>query len=299
MMQTVSSPGRIVQIVINRLRLYLPLIKILQTGLLLVTGFTGFISARLIHISSYQIFALIGTLFLSISGSTILNMVHDRDIDAKMNRTAHRPLASGQISDKEALILGIVLSVTGTLWALSMSRIYGLVIAAGLFFDVIIYTVWLKRKTALSIVWGGISGGMPILAGRVLGVGHIDTIGILLSLSILLWIPTHILTFSMRYFDDYNRAGIPTFPSSYGYQNTRIIIALSCIGTAVAIGIGCYALQLAGGYLRLLAVLTTGFVGLAVFSIHKPSETVNFGLFKYASFFMLGTMWMIVMGTIK
>ena len=298
-MSNVNSSDNIAKFIFNRMNLYLPLIKILHTGLLLLTGFTGFISARLEHISLYQISALIATLFLSISGSTILNMVFDRDIDAKMNRTAKRPLVSGEISEKEALFVGLLASGIGTIWALSLSRMYGIVIAAGLFFDVVVYTIWLKRRTALSIVWGGISGGMPILAGRVLGMGHIDTIGVLLSLSILLWIPTHILTFSMRYFDDYNRAGIPTFPSSYGYQNTRIIIALSCIGTAAAIGIGCYALQLAGGYLRLLAVLTTGFIGLALFSIHRPSEKVNFGLFKYASFFMLGTMWMIVMGTIK
>jgi len=280
-------------------KLYLPLIKSLQTGLLLVTGFTGFVSARTPELSAYSIVGLLVSLFLTISGSTVLNMVYDRDIDAKMNRTAKRPLASGEISTQEALILGLSLSLSGLFWAFSLSHIYGLVVSAGLFIDVIIYTIWLKRKTPFSIVWGGISGGMPILAGRVLGTGEIDLIGILLSLSILLWIPTHILTFSIRYYDDYSRAGIPTFPSSYGYKNTRLIIALSCIGAAVALGLGCYALQLAGGYLRLLAVLAIGFVGLAIYSIHQPSEKVNFGLFKYASFFMLGTMWMIVMGTIK
>jgi len=282
----------------DRLKLYLPLIKILQTGLLLITGFTGFISARMEHISLLQTAGLVGSLFLAISGSTVLNMVYDRDIDAKMNRTERRPIASGRISIREALILGSAISLVGLAWAFSMSLIYGVVVFSGLFIDVVVYTIWLKRKTALSIVWGGISGGMPILAGRVLGLGHIDFIGILLSISILLWIPTHILTFSMRYFDDYNRAGIPTFPSSYGYQNTRFIIALSCIGASVAIGLGCYALQLAGGYLRLLAVLTVGFVGLAVYSIQRPSEKNNLGLFKYASFFMLGSMWMIVMGTL-
>lgn len=278
---------------------YFPLIKSLQTGLLLVTGFTGYISSRPLEMEWQIIIGLIGSLFLTISGSTVLNMVYDRDIDGRMKRTAHRPLPSKKITTNEALILGVILSFFGLTWAAFLSTLYTVVVFFGLFIDVLIYTVWLKRKTPFSIVWGGISGGMPILAGRVLGAGQIDLIGVLLTLSILLWIPTHILTFNMRHYNDYNRAGIPTFPAIYGYNNTRLVIAFSCIGAALAIGLGCYALGLAGGYLRLLAVLTVGFVGLAVYSIFQPSEKVNFGLFKYASFFMLGSMWMMVLGALK
>jgi len=145
-------------------------------------------------------------------------------------------------------------------------------------------------------VWGGISGGMPILAGRVLGTGQIDGIGLLFMLAILLWIPTHILTFSMRHYEDYLKAGVQTFPSSYGITPTRLIIALSSIGSALAIGVGIYALGLSWGYLRLLAVLTSGLLGLSVLSIFRPSEEVNFGLFKYASVFMLSSMIMVVIG---
>jgi heme o synthase len=282
-----------------KLQNYWILIKSLQTGLLVITGFTGYISARCPVMTWETLLGLCGSLFLTISGSTVLNMVYDRDIDAKMNRTSHRPLPSGRVRSAEALMLGILLSFFGLVWAYFLSPIYTTVVFSGLFIDVIIYTVWLKRKTPFSIIWGGISGGMPILAGRVLGLGQIDSIGILLAVSILLWIPTHILTFNMRNFDDYNRAGIPTIPSIYGYKNTRVIIALSCIGAAVAIGLGSYALGLAWGYLRLLAVLTVGFIGLAIYSIKRPSERVNFGLFKYASLFMLGSMWMMVFGALK
>ena len=70
-----------------------------------------------------------------------------------------------------------------------MDALYGLIIFAGLFFDVVVYTIWLKRKTCWSIVWGGISGGMPILAGRVLGLGGFDWIGVILSLGILFGFP--------------------------------------------------------------------------------------------------------------
>jgi len=280
----------------KKFKLYWPLIKSLQTGLLLLTGLTGFMTARCPVFNLYIIAGLLGSLFLTVSGSTILNMVYDRDIDQKMNRTKKRPLASGEISVKEALILGLTVSFLGLLWAFSLSVLYGWVVFAGLFLDVVVYTVWLKRKTAWSIVWGGISGGMPILAGRVLGLGEIDFIGVLLSVSILLWIPTHILTFSMKYSDDYSRAAVPTFPSTYGHHSTRIIIALSSLGAALAIGLGAVALGLSWGYIRLLIVLTIGIVGLAFMSIFKPSEAVNFGLFKYASIYMMSSMLILVFG---
>jgi protoheme IX farnesyltransferase len=241
---------------------------------------------------------LIGSLFLAVSGSTILNMVYDRDIDARMGRTAHRPLPSGRLEAREALLAGLFISFAGVGWALYMDMLYGAVVFAGLFIDVVVYTVWLKRKTAWSIVWGGISGGMPILAGRVLGVGQIDTIGVLFTVAILLWIPTHILTFSIRYKADYARAGVPTFPSAYGIRQTRTIIALSSVGAAISIGMGIFLLGLSWGYLRLIAVLAAGLIGLSLLSVFKPSEKVNFGLFKYASLFMLGSMLMVVFGTI-
>lgn len=280
----------------QKLKLYWPLIKSLQTGLLLVTGFTGYISVRCPVLNLQQVVGLLGSLFLTISGSTILNMVYDRDIDARMNRTRHRPLPAGKIKPGEALAVGLIVSAIGLLWAFSLSAMFGWVVFAGLFIDVVVYTIWLKRRTAWSIVWGGISGGMPILAGRVLGLGYIDYIGILLALAILLWIPTHILTFSIRYRDDYRRAGVPTFPSTYGITGTQRIIAISSIGAAIAIGTGIYALGLSWGYLRLFSVLTVGLVGLSLISLYRPSEQINFGLFKYASLFMLGSMMMVVLG---
>lgn len=283
-------------VIMSKIKIYWPLIKSLQTGLLLVTGFTGFISSRCPVMNWQLTLGLLGSLFLSVSGSTILNMVYDRDIDARMKRTAHRPLPSGRINPGEALLVGLTVSFLGVAWAYLLSPLFAMVIFAGLFIDVVIYTVWLKRRTAWSIVWGGISGGMPILAGRVLGTGEIDFIGLLLTASILLWIPTHILTFSMRYSEDYARAGVPTFPSTYGIKKTQLIIALSSIGAAAAIGMGVFALGLSWGYLRLLAILTTGLVGLALASIYRPSVTINFGLFKYASVFMLGSMIMVIIG---
>ncbi len=278
----------------KRIALYWPLIKSLQTGLLMTTGLAGYMSARCPIFNLGTIAGLATSLFLSISGSTILNMWWDRDIDAKMGRTQKRPLASGKITPGEALRLGLILSILGVAIAVVMDALYGLIIFAGLFFDVVVYTIWLKRRTAWSIVWGGVAGGMPVLAGRVLGIGTIDWIGIALMLGVLLWIPTHILTFSMRYDQDYRRAGVPTFPSTYGLQTTRLVIAVSSGLAAVAMGVAAYGIGLSWGYLRLMAVLSLGLLALALASLLRPSERTNFGLFKYASLYMLSAMLMMM-----
>ena len=271
-------------------RLYWPLMKSLQTGLLVSTGLAGYMSARCPVYHLPTMIGLLVSLTATISGSTILNMWWDRDIDARMGRTKNRPLASGKIDPQEALRVGLGLSTLGVGLAAAMHPLYGLIIFAGLFFDVVVYTIWLKRRTCWSILWGGISGGMPILAGRALGVGSVDAVGLLLALGVLFWIPTHILTFSMRYFDDYRAAGVPTFPLVYGFGFTRRLIAGSSILAAGAMGLAGWAIGMEWGFLRLLGVLSMGLVGLAVLMILRPSERINFGLFKYASVYMLSSM---------
>jgi protoheme IX farnesyltransferase len=274
---------------------YWPLIKSLQTGLLLSTGVAGFISARCPVLNLPTLLGLAGSLFLTISGSTVLNMWYDRDIDARMNRTCWRPLPAGVITHVEALRFGLLISAIGIGWALVIDLLYGAIVFAGLFFDVVVYTIWLKRRSAWSIIWGGIAGGMPILAGRALALGWIDWIGITLSLAILFWIPTHILTFNMRYHQDYQQANIPTFPTRYGFPATRLTIAISSVLAALAMGIAAYGVGMTWGYIRLMAVLSSGLLLLAISSNLRPSERTNFGLFKYASLYMLSTMVMLVL----
>ena len=279
----------IVRKIKSKARSYLPLVKTLQTGLLLSTGIAGYLSAHTI-LDLRVLLSLAGSLFLAISGSTILNMWYDRDIDTVMDRTHNRPLASGKVSKQEALWLGLLMSFTGVGWAILQDSLFGLIVFAGLFFDVVVYTIWLKRRTSWSIVWGGISGGIPILAGRALAIGQIDLVGILLMMAVLFWIPTHILTFNMRYFDDYQTARVPTFPSTYGFEATRAIIALSAILAAASIGVAGVMIGIQAGSLRLMAVLSTGLLLLSFATIFRPSEQVNFSLFKYASVYMLASM---------
>jgi len=277
-----------------KFRLYWPLTKPLQSGLLLATGVAGYMSARcpVLHIGT--ILGLAGSLFLAIAGSTVLNMWWDRDIDAKMKRTQKRPTSSGSAPADEVLRLGLILSVIGVGWAVAMNPLYGLVVFAGLFFDVVVYSMWLKRRTCWGILWGGVSGAMPILAGRVLGLGGFDWIGLSLTLGVLFWIPTHTLTFSMKFAKDYETACVPTFPSTYGLAFTRATIAVSSVLAAVAMGAAAFGIGMDWGFLRLLGVLTAGLLMLAFAITFRPSEQVNFGLFKYASLYMLAAMILVV-----
>lgn len=278
---------------VRRLRAYWSLIKSLQTGLLLITGVAAYLSARCPVTTWETVLALTASLFLAINGSTVLNMVYDRDIDGMMKRTCQRPLPSGAVSVQEALMLGLGFASAGIGWAFAMSPTYGAVVFAGLFFDVIVYTVWLKRRTPYSIIIGGLSGGMPALAGRALGIGEIDWVGILLALAVLFWIPTHIMTFSIRHAEDYNRVGVPTFPARYGVESTRLLIALSSIAAAVTMIGAAIGIEMEWGLLRFLFVLGLGLLILAGILIARPSERLNLGLFKYASMYMLGSMLLI------
>lgn len=277
---------------------YWSLTKPLQSGLLLATGLAGYMSARCPVFNMGTILGVAGSLFLAIAGSTVLNMWWDRDIDAKMGRTQKRATSSGAVDEKEVLRLGLILSAIGVGWAVAINAFYGLIVFAGLFFDVVVYSIWLKRRTAWSIVWGGVSGAMPILAGRTLGLGYVDWIGLTLALGILFWIPTHTLTFSMKFEKDYADARVPTFPSTYGLAITRATIAISSVLAALAMIVAGYGIGMDWGFMRLLGVLSAGLLMLAVAITFKPSERVNFGLFKYASIYMLAAMILVVIEVI-
>ena len=188
--------------VFARVKDFWALTKSLQTTLLLITGVCAYLLTQGLPCNLLQAAWMIGGLSLSISGCTVLNMLLDRDIDAQMERTAGRPLPSGRIQPGAAWLFGGFLSATGLALSFWLDWRFGTVIALGFASDLVIYTAWLKRRTPLSIVFGGVAGGMPVLAGRVLALGRVDLIGILLAGSILLWIPSHmnmrLLSSSMR-----------------------------------------------------------------------------------------------------
>ena len=276
-----------------RVRLYWSLIKSLQTGLLLMTGVAGYLSAH-VSFSLSELCQLIPSLLLAISGSTILNMWWDRDIDAKMKRTHMRPGPAGFIPQRNVLMAGLLTSIIGVCWALLLSLPYGAVVFAGWFFDVIVYSVWLKRRTCWSIVWGGVAGAMPVLSGRVLAVGGIDAIGMLLAASVLFWIPTHTLTFSLKFEADYRAAGVPTFPSTYGERITRLTIAISSILAGLAMSAAAIWIGAAEGIVALIILLSAVLLFLAATVVVRPSDRTNLRLYKYASIYMLLSMLLLI-----
>jgi protoheme IX farnesyltransferase len=284
--------------VADRLSSYWALIKSLQTLLLLATGVAGYLTARPHSASLVETLLMLVSLFAAISGTTAINMVFDRDIDARMARTAERPLPGGVLSPTGAALFGGALVALGLGVALWMSDVFALVIAAGVLLDLLVYTLWLKRRSPWSIVFGGISGGMPILAGRALGTGRVDGLGLLLALSVLTWIPAHIMTLAMKYADDYRRAGVPTWPNVHGFDSARRFIA-------VANGLRIVALVWAGWLLRicpfslgLLGLSGAVMLGLSIWSIWRPSVRLNYALFKFASVHMLGSMVLITLGAL-
>jgi protoheme IX farnesyltransferase len=273
-----------------------PLVKGWQTGLLLLTALAGYLSASQLSGEWWAPFGLAGSLFLAISGGTVLNMGFDRDIDAQMARTCRRPLVIGQVSPRTVWWLGAVLSALGLAWALVLSPLFAVLVAVGLFFEIVVYTIWLKRRTAWSILLGGVAGGMPILAGRALATGSVDRIGLLLAAAVVFWVPTHNLTLSMRHLDDYRRAGLPTFPLTYGRRATVWAITLSSALAALAMTTAFVWMSFPAVILWLSIMLGAGLLYFALMAWLRPSEGENAGLFKYASVYMLCCMVLLAVG---
>jgi protoheme IX farnesyltransferase len=268
---------------------YWPLIKSRQTFLLTLTGAAGYLCTP----DWLRFSGLAGSLLVTISGCTVLNMLFDRDIDRKMVRTSQRPLAAGQVSTRSAVYLGATMIALGMLWSLALSAGYFMLILVGASLNVLVYTLWLKRRSPWSILWGGVAGGMPILAGRVLAIGRIDLLGLLLALVIVCWIPSHNLTLGTLYSADYLSAGVPIFLNAYGVTVTRFMMTLSSLLVALL-------MMSVGTLLSLPAVLwifllfaSTGLVGLALFSLTKPSQKQVVFLYKYSSLYMLVSMFLL------
>ena len=268
------------------IRFYIQLIKTPQTGLLLLTAIAGYRSTLNNDYSFIMVFSAMVGLLLVVSGTTAINMVFDHDIDAIMSRTKKRPLPSGNLSDFDATMFGIVLIAIGMAINLFISVVFAVVVFLGLFFDLVIYTFWLKRRSPLSILFGGLSGGMPILAGRVLATGTIDIPGILLALAILLWIPTHILTLAMNHSKDYKLAGVPTFPNSFGFKSARYFIALSNVIAGAILIFVFYLLDITNSGMVILILSTILLIGFSLKVIKSPSKESNFAMFRYASIYM-------------
>ena len=171
---------------------------------------------------------------LAAGSANALNCYLDRDIDAVMHRTGHRPLARHQVSDRGALVFGAILGVISVamLW-LGANWLAGVLTIGAIGFYVLGYTLLLKRRTSQNIVWGGAAGCMPVLIGWSAVTGDLSWAPIVLFLVVFFWTPPHFWALAIKYRDDYARAGVPMLPVvATPVQVARQIVAYSVL-TAV------------------------------------------------------------------
>jgi heme o synthase len=164
---------------------------------------------------------------LAAGGANALNNVVDRDIDALMDRTAHRPLVTGKVSVRGAVALGITLSLLSVIWLESqVNTLAALFAASAIVFYVCVYTLLLKRRTSSNIVWGGAAGCFPVLIGWAAVTNSISLAPIVLFLIVFWWTPPHYWPLSMQYRKDYENAGIPMLPVVADRQKVASQIAV-------------------------------------------------------------------------
>ena len=193
-----------------------------------------------------------------------LNQWYEVEVDSKMRRTAKRPLPAGRMERQSALHFGVGLGAFSVLlMGLATNWLAAALLAVSILFYVIIYTVWLKPRTAQNIVIGGAAGAFPPLIGWIAATGHFAALPLLLFAIIFLWTPPHFWALSLFVRSDYAAAGIPMLPVVAGVQSTRHHILLYSLPMAAA-AIAPWPLGLTGAiYGACAALLSLVFVVLA------------------------------------
>ncbi|MGI8946453.1 MAG: heme o synthase [Ornithinimicrobium sp.] len=192
---------------------YVALTKPRIIELLLVTTFpVMFLAQGGIPPLSLTLSTLVGGV-LAAGSANALNCYLDRDIDARMHRTEHRPLVTGRISPTAAVVFGCTLGVGAVLWlALLVNLVSAALALTAIVLYVGFYTILLKRRTSQNIVWGGVAGCMPVLIGWSAVTGSLDWPALVLFLVVFFWTPPHYWPLSMRFKEDYANAGVPMLP---------------------------------------------------------------------------------------
>jgi len=192
------------------IKAYVALTKPRVLELLLVTTVPVMILAENGMPSPLLVLATVIGGSLSAGSAASFNMYLDRDIDAHMHRTENRPIVTGEISPRNALIFSWVLAVASTVWLLLTTNWLAATLSVvAIFFYVVIYTMILKRRTEQNIVWGGIAGCFPVLIGWSAVTGSLSWTPFILFLLVFLWTPPHYWPLSMKYKGDYQEADVP------------------------------------------------------------------------------------------
>lgn len=276
----------------GELRDYLQLLKPRVMSLAVFTALVGMIAAPDPLHPVLAIAALIA-IAAGAGASGVLNMWYDADIDAKMQRTARRPLPRGRISREDAFGFGIILAVGSVLClGLMVNWVAAGLLALTIFYYIVIYTMWLKRRTPHNIVIGGAAGAFPPMIGWAAATGSVSLESVVLFLIIFMWTPPHFWSLALIRCRDYDRAGVPMLPVVSGAGETRrqiliYSVLLAPLGLAPAL-MG-FAGVIYGAFATLLGVV---FVALSV-RVYRETEGAAADqaarkLFKFSIFYLFG-----------
>jgi heme o synthase len=235
---------------------YIELMKPRVMSLVVFTALVGLVVAPS-HVNPVIGFAALLCITVGAGAAGALNMWYDADIDARMARTAGRPIPRGRIKAGEAAGFGLTLAAFSVVsLGLLVNVLAAALLAFTIFFYVVIYTMWLKRSTPQNIVIGGAAGALPPMIGWAAATGSLAIEPILLFLIIFFWTPPHFWALSLYRAEDYARAGVPMLPVVAGDRETRRWILIYALVLA-PLGVAPWALGYAGPIYG-VAALTTG-----------------------------------------
>jgi protoheme IX farnesyltransferase len=215
---------------VSLVKLYWELSKPKIVLLLVFTGIAGMLVAYKEVNQAPNIIALgIGfvAILLGSAGAEVLTNYHDRDIDSMMKRTHNRPIPTGRVTPRNALIFGLVASALSVLLAAYLNWLAAAFMLFGLVDNVGVYSLWLKRRSWLNIILGGISGGMPVLVGYTAVAGAVTPLALFMSALVIVWIPTHIWSLAIKEREEYRAAKIPMLPVIVNERVATVCIAFT------------------------------------------------------------------------
>ncbi len=217
---------------VDAIRGYLPLFKIRICSLIALSAVVGLVSVSSAPVSGASLFFLVLATMMSSAGASAFNHYYDLDIDSLMKRTTARPLPAGTAgSPKVVLLIAVLLFAASILVSLrALNHMVGLHLFLGGFVYAVVYTVWLKRRSALNIIIGGLAGSFAVLAGGASATPELCMAPVLLSVVMFFWTPSHFWSFAIANKDDYEKAGVPMLPNVVGSAKTsKYILANTAI----------------------------------------------------------------------
>ncbi len=220
---------------------------------------------------------------LAAGGANAINMYVDRDIDAVMNRTKNRPLVTGAIEPRNALVFAVTIEVLAFVWLWAFVNLISAVLAvAACLFYVFVYTLWLKRTSTRNIVIGGAAGAAPVLIGWSAVTGSLALAPWVLFAVIFFWTPPHFWALAIKYKDDYAAADVPMLPSVADHRTTaHRIVAYTVVVWALTLVFAPLA-GLGALYLVAAAVLGAVFVWLTVGLLADDSAARAMRVFTFS-----------------